>query len=339
MAVDITIFPSYFSKSLIVVIGCALPCILIGFMVGTLMLPSEIGPGMIIRVALADLLMGSLLELSIRAFQAVERFIYMMGIATGAILLRLFCFCIMLVGGSPVNAATWSKYYLSAAILAVISSLLIVFSKIGLPDFSSLKIRDFGSCLRDGVYYAVIGASTRVNSEIDKACLARLSTLQITGAYSVAYRFTDLIMIPIYALLESSTTKFFRVGTGGVKRAGIYAKKLLIFPSLYAVLGGALLFFCAELIPLLLGSDYEVAVPVLKFLAILPLISMLRFFLGMAVITGGDSRRASLGYLVGALGNVSLNICLIPTLGWLGAASATILAEIIMIVFFWKTIS
>jgi len=336
VAIDKKQFASQFGKSLVVIGSCALPLILIAFIVGDWLLPGEINRGIIFKVALAELLLGPVLELSMRSFQAIEKFIYMMTIASGLIMIRLVSFGLMLAFGVSVNATTWSSYYLYATILAVVGSLGLVFVKIGLPEFNT---RGILKIMHEGVYYAVTGASSRVNSEIDKACLARLSSLEITGAYSAAYRFTDIVMLPILALLESSATRFFREGARGIKHSGALARKILLFPTVYAVLGGLLLFFCADFIILLLGPDYVIAAPILKVLAILPLISMLRFFLGTVVLTGGQSRYTCLVYFAGALGNVALNVCLIPQLGWLGAALATIVAEMAMISMFWLIIS
>ena len=335
VAIDKARFASQFGKSLIVVCSCALPFIFIAFFVGNWLLPGEISRDIVFKVAVVELLLGPVQELAMRAFQAVENFLFMMMVASGLIFLRLISFSLMLLIGGSIDAVSWSNYYLFSSFFAVSGALLLVFMKIGFPEFTICNVL---TTMKEGFYYAVTGASSRVSSEIDKACLARLSSLEITGAYSAAYRFTDIVMLPIYALLESSATRFFREGAKGMEHSGAYAKKLLLLPTIYAVLGGALLFFCARFIPLLLGPDYDLAVPILKLLAILPLISMWRFFLGMIVIAGGEPRHVCLVYFAGALGNVGLNIGLIPLLGWSGAALATIAAEIIMIFLFWRII-
>jgi len=335
VAIDEAQFSRQFGNALVVIGFCALPFLFIACVVANWLLPDEIGRAIILRVALAELLLGPVVEISLRAFHAIEKFVYMMAIASGLILLRLISFVIMLVIGGSIDAVTWSSYYLFATLLAAVCALLLVSIKIGLPEFS---LQGIWATMLEGFYYAVTGASMRVNSEIDKACLARLDSLEITGAYSAAYRFTDMVMLPIYALLESSATRFFREGAKGIEHSGAYARKLLLFPTIYAMLGGILLFLCADFITLLLGSDYALAAPILRLLAILPLISMLRFFLGMIVLTGGKPRYTCLVYFAGAVSNVSLNFGLIPQFGWHGAAFATIAAEIVMVILFWRVV-
>lgn len=335
VALDTNRFARQFGKSLVIIWSSAVPCLVVALVVADWFLPKEIARIIIFNVALAELLLGPVIELSGRAFQAIERLAYMMVIVSGLILLRLIAFALMVLDGSPSGATSWSNYYLAATSLATACSLLLVFLKIGLPE---LSFRGVLAAMREGFYYAVTGATSRVNGEIDKAFLARLTSLNVTGAYSAAYRFVDIILLPVNALLESSAARFFREGKDGVSSSGIYAKKLLPLPSVYAALGGILLFYCAEFIPLLLGPSYIISVPMLKWLAVLPLILMIRHFFGMVVIAGGRIRYTSMVLFSGALINIGFNLCLIPVFSWAGAAMATIAAELVMILLFWLAI-
>jgi O-antigen/teichoic acid export membrane protein len=332
VALDKNRFARQFGKSLVVIGGSAVPFLVVSLIVADWLLPKEIARIIILNIALAELFLGPVIELSGRAFQALERLVYMMVIATGLILFRLIGFGLMVLGDGPIDAANWSNYYLIATALATVGALLLVFKRIGLPELSSQGVF---ATMREGFYYALTGATSRINGEIDKVFLARLTSLRITGAYAAAYRFIDIILLPISALLESSAARFFREGKNGVTSSGVYAKKLLPIPSLYAALGGLLLFFGADFIPLLLGPGYIISVPILKWLAILPLILTIRSFFSLVVVTGGRIRYTSMVFFAGALVNVGLNLCLIPLYSWAGAALATIIAELVMIFLLW----
>jgi len=335
IALDKNRFSQQFGKSL-VIIGCvAIPCLLFSLIVSDWLLPEEIARVTILNIALAELLLGPVMELTGRAFQALERLAYMVVIATGLILLRLASFALMMLHGGPVDAESWSYYYLAATALAAAGALCLVFKKIGLPQ---LGFRGTLSAMREGFYYALTSATSRINGEIDKVFLARLTTLGITGAYSAAYRFIDIIMLPINALLESSASRFFRAGRDGMTGSGKYARNLLPVPCLYAAVGGLLLFFFADIIPFLLGPEFILSVPMLKWLAILPLLLVTRTFLGMILITGGHSRYNGLIFFSGAVSNIGLNLVLIPRFSWTGAALATIIAEVVMIFLLWLVI-
>jgi len=335
VALDRSRFARQFGKSLVVIGSSTVPCLVAALFIADWLLPEEIARIIILNIALSELLLGPVIELSGRAFQALEQLAYMMVIGTGLILLRLAGFGLMVLGDGPVNAASWSSYYLVATAITTIGALLLVFKKIGRPELSFQGIL---TAMREGLYYAVTGATSRINGEIDKVFLARLTSLSITGAYSAAYRFIDIILLPINALLESSAARFFREGKSGVTSSGIYAKKLLPLPSLYAALGGLLLFLCADFIPLLLGQGYIISVPILKWLAILPLILVVRSFFCTVLIAGGLIRYTSVVLITGALVNIGLNLYLIPLFSWTGAALATIIAEMVMILFLWLAI-
>ncbi len=335
MAIDRARYAQQFGKSLIVVGICALICLAVALMAGDWLLPKEINRNIVFNIALAELFFGSIIDLSSNAFKAIEQFIYFIMIRSGLILLRLISFGVMMMVVGHIDASSWSICYLLATALTMVFALGIVFKKIGLPH---LTFKGFFTTMSEGSYYALAGASSRINGEIDKLFLARLTSLGMTGAYSAAYRFTDIVMLPVNALLGASSARFFREGSKGMTSSITYAKKILPLPVTYACLGGLLLFFGADVIPLLIGSEYIIAVPMLKWLAILPLMLLLRSFFSMIVVAGGHPRYNGIVYLAGALTNIGLNFCLIPLFGWSGAALATIIAEIVMILSFWVII-
>ena len=335
MSLDKDRFSRQFGKSLVIIGSIAAPCLVVALIVTDWLLPKEVARVTILNIALAELLLGPVMELSGRAFQALERLVHMMVIASGLILFRLIGFGLMLSGNGPADAESWSYYYLTATALTAVGALFLVFINIGLPK---LGFRGTLTSMREGFYYALTSATSRINGEIDKVFLAHLTGLGITGAYSAAYRFIDIIMLPINALFESSAARFFREGRSGVTGSGKYARNLLPIPSLYAALGGLLLFLFADIIPLLLGPEYIMSVPMLKWLAFLPLLLVTRTFLGMVLIAGGHSRYNSMVFATGALVNIGLNLYLIPLFSWTGAALATIIAELAMIFLLWLVI-
>ena len=335
VAMDRSRFAHQFGKSLIVTSFCAVLFLLIGFLVGDWLLPKEISRKIVFNVALAELFFWPIILLSGKPFQAIESFTYPIVFSSGLILLRLIGFGLMLVAVAHVSAESWSYFYLLATALAMICDMGMLFRKFGLP---SLNFKGTFSVMREGFYFALSDASSRVNSEIDKVFLARFTNLRITGAYSAAYRFTDIIMLPINALIGASGARFFREGAKGMANSSYYAKKLLPIPIIYAGLGGLLLFFGADFIPLLLGQGFISSIPMLKWLAILPLILMIRSFFSMVVIVGGRTRYNGIVFLAGAMSNVGLNFYLIPHFGWSGAVLSTIVAEVMMIFFLWLII-
>ena len=228
VAIDKARFASQFGKSLIVVGICTLPFLLIAFRVGDWLLPKEISRDIVFNITLADLCFWPIIDLSGKPFQAIEQFLYSIMFSSGLILFRLIGFGLMLAGSGHIDAECWSIYYLMATALAMFCALATVFKKFGLPDFS---FKGVFTAMREGCYFALSGVASRINGEIDKVFLARLTSLRITGAYSAAYRFTDIIMLPINALLGASGARFFREGAKGIVNSSHYAKKNTANPN------------------------------------------------------------------------------------------------------------
>ena len=330
MAIDRKRYSYQFGKSMIITVLFAMIYLPIAIIVSGWFLPEEISCGIIFNIALAELLFLPIIDLSRQPFKAIELFTYSTVFSTGLIFFRLAGFGLMLATSSQVNAECWSFYYLLATVMTMFCALAVVFREFGFPEFS---FRNIFSAMREGCYFALSGMATRINGEIDKVFLARLSSLKITGGYSAAYRFTDIILLPVNALLGASGARFFRAGEKGIIGSSNFAKKILPIPVAYTIIGGLLLFFGAEFVPLLLGPGFVIAVPMLKWLAILPLLLMLRSFLSIIVVAGGHPRYNGMVFLFGAMSNIGLNACLIPHFGWAGAVLATIIAEIVMILF------
>lgn len=335
MANDRSKFALQFGKSLVIIGISVVPCFIVALIVADYLLPKEISRVVIFNVAVAELFFGPVIELSRRVFQAIEQLVYMVAIGLGVMLFRLIGFGFMLLVSGSIDAKNWSIYYLVSTGFAMFGALILVLKKIGRPK---IGCKGLFAIMNEGIYYAITGASDLINCEIDKAFLARLTDLGIAGAYSAAYRFIYLILLPINALLESSSARFFREGKKGLLKSGAYAKKMLPITSFYAVISGVILFVSADFIPLLLGPEYIISVPIIKWLAILPFILMLRSFLSVVVLTGGCPRYNCMVYIVGALVNVGLNFCLIPQLKWIGAIIAMIIAESAMILLFYLAI-
>ncbi len=121
----------------------------------------------------------------------------------------------------------------------------------------------------------------------------------------------------------------------GVKRVVALA---LLGPALaYAAAAGLVLFLAAPLIPRWLGDSYEGTVPVVQWLAWLPLATFPRLLM-QSVLARNDLQIMGMMIVsLGALANIGLNILWIPIWGWQGAIMATYVAELVMVVVILST--
>jgi O-antigen/teichoic acid export membrane protein len=161
-----------------------------------------------------------------------------------------------------------------------------------------------------------------------------MATLEVTGLYTAAYRFVDFSFTPISGLLISSYANFFRQGVDGIRGSLNWARKIILWASAYGLLAAALLYFMSGLIPLFLGSAYNEAAVILRWLA--PIIVFKSVELIIAnILTGAGYQGVRTSIQVSlALVNFLVTIWLIQLYGWFGAALASIGTEVLAVASF-----
>jgi O-antigen/teichoic acid export membrane protein len=88
----------------------------------------------------------------------------------------------------------------------------------------------------------------------------------------------------------------------------------------------------------ILGDSYAEATDVLRWIAFVPLLGAWQLFAGNALSGIGHHRTRLLQTTSSAILNVVLNIILIPSMSWQGAAVATIVTEVYLVVLHWRTL-
>jgi O-antigen/teichoic acid export membrane protein len=298
-------------------------------------LPASIPLPLVLAIGAADLLFVRLVDVSAQAYQAHQR------LSRTALLqlllspLRVIAAIILLAITSAPTAVEWGTVYLVGALIGAGVAVLLVNRELGAPEF---HVRDLGSELREGAFFATILSAQSTTNDIDKAMLARLGTLNATGVYAAAYRLVDLAFLPVGSLLVATYARFFQHGVQGVHATTRYARRLLSLGACYGLLAGIGLYFLAPLVPTLLGNEYLGAVAAVRWLAILPLLKAVHYF-GADALTGAGYQgvRAILLVSIAAV-NVLLNMVLIPLYSWRGAAIATIASDGLLGAAIWTTL-
>ena len=295
-------------------------------------LPGGISWSAIMLIGLAELLFAPLAQAGISAYQGNDRICRAARLLVIPVLYRLSCALILLplalLLPDGMQLSLWSALYAFSALLAALYSMAMVHRDLGLPvrpEFGGLIDYIFG-----GIAFAFGSAAQKLYVDLDKTMLARLSTLEATGAYSAGYRVVDMVIIPLWSILAAAVPRFFRAGDSGTGSAVVYALRLLPLPLLYALGTALVLHFAAGLLPQVLGASYAESVIVLQYLAWLPLVSTPRLFLQVALSTSGQQRTVVGVLMAGVIVNVLLNFWLIPYWGWQGAIVSTYAAEILI---------
>ena len=176
--------------------------------------------------------------------------------------------------------------------------------------------------------FAVGGAAVLAFMDLDKLLLPRLSSAMEAGAYSVAYRLVMFAQIPIMALMTSSWAEVCRQGRLGLRQGVRYGTRLAPWILGYGILAAVVLGSGSGQVPQILGAGYGETAVILTRLSPLIFLEGIHLLLG-DILAGADRLAWRSRIQLMALGmNGVLNVLWIPRWGWRGAAAATLLAEV-----------
>ena len=285
-------------------------------------------------LGLGELVFWPLANVVIYAYQGFERMGRSARMMLTPVLARLAAALGLLLavvrGDVGDRLVLWGGLYAAASLAAAAYAHYRVARDLGRPRWPGR--RELIGHIRAGVPFSLLGGAGKLYLDADKFLLARLAGLETAGIYSAGYRFVDLAFLPLYALIAAAVPRLFRAGANGTAHS-LRAALPLLGPALsYAAAAGLGLFLAAPLIPRLLGDSYEGAVPVVRWLAWLPLVTFPRLLMQSALVTGDRQAFGVITLSMGATVNIGVNIWWIPLWRWQGAVVATYLAEVIMIV-------
>lgn len=297
-------------------------------LISRFLLPASIPIRLVMMVAAADLFGTSISDNCGHAFIAFERMKWTAWINVLLSALRLVAAIILAAVHARPTASQWGELYLVSTSIVVLLALLLVIVKLGTPIFGLSRS---AAEIRDGFYFSVTQSAQTIYNDIDKAMLARLSTLEATGIYGAAYRIVDVSFTPVAAVLIAAFPIFFRVGADGISATLRYVKPLIFRALGYAALVALGLWISAGMVPLILGHEYRLTVEALRWLAVLPLLKAVHSFLADALTGAGYQALRTVISAGVAVFNVLLNIWIIPVYSWRGAAWSSIASDALLI--------
>ena len=297
-----------------------------------LLLPRSIPPIATILIAAADLMVSPLTMACGAAFWSLEKLRLRATFDVLVSLARLVGLITLLVAGKPTLTA-WATVYMIATVTACFITCTCLLLLTGMPRF------DLGNIHRElweGFHFSVGMSAQSLYNDIDKTMLARLGTLDATGIYGAAYRLIDVAFVPVRSLLYAAYPSFFRAGKQGIRNTIGHGFALLRRTVPYSLFASVAIFACAPLLPLILGHQYAEVTSALRWLAVLPLLKTLHYFVGDAITGAGHQGLRTLAQIAIAIFNIALNFWLLPHYGWRGAAWASIASDGSLAVALWS---
>lgn len=278
-------------------------------------------------IAVADALLGKLIQLATRAFQGAGRLAWTARLTALTNLARAVTAALVLVWTRAHNlratALLWTHVYWISTLSVALFALALITLRLGRPAFTRIRRRD----LSEGLSFSLSSSSISIYNDIDKTFLVTLGQTVAAGIYSAAYRIVDAASAPLYAVYAAAAPRFFREGARGVRSANQFSKTTLLRTLPYSVGMAALLALAAPVVPLLFGRSFGGSVAALRWLCLLPVFRSLHYAWGSA-ITASASQWNRTATQFGAAGlNLLLNAALIPRWSWEGAAAASLMTD------------
>lgn len=178
--------------------------------------------------------------------------------------------------------------------------------------------------------YSVPTAATRVSvildSRVDKVLIGTLAGPAAVGFYTLAEQIADFCIVPARSLgFTISPAIGDREAAGGNETAArLYEQSMEKMLLLYLPAAVGLMLVAEPTVRFVFGTDYLGAVPVLQLFGIFIVVRAIHKITGNGLDFLGLARVRAIARGTTALGNVGLNLLLIPPLGVLGAGIATV---------------
>jgi O-antigen/teichoic acid export membrane protein len=298
-------------------------------------LPDSVPLLLVLLVAVSDLLFARIVDTSGFAFLAFQRLGWTAQLQVSLSLTRLGAALILVLLAASPTPLQWGFLYLLSTTVSALVGLWLVNKKLGPPK---IKLVGIASELREGFYFSLSTSSQNANNDIDKTMLAQFSTLEATGIYAAAYRLIQVTFTPIRALGYASYARFFQHGSAGIEGSLGFARRLILYAAAYGLTVGLALYLIAPLLPYVLGADYQNAVGAVRWLALLPLFKALQYFAADTLTGAGFQGIRSSVQVSVVLFNVLINLLLIPSYSWLGAAWASLASDALLLLGLWASV-
>lgn len=275
-------------------------------------------------IAIGDCLFQQLSSCAGQVFQTFERMKYSAALTLLSNIARCLVALSMLLVLGRASAWQWAIASLATSGIAAAIAFAIVTRFFGLPKFSpSLLFKRAG----EGFVFAISGSTTAVYNDIDKVVLSHYGMDRANGIYSMAYRVVNIGCMPIMSIVSAAFPRFFREGVKGIAATVPMARTLLRRTAVLGVLISLGMFVCAPIIPHLVGKSYADSVSALRWLCLIPFFRCFHLSAGDAIAGAGHQKFRLVSQSIAAIGNLLLNLYLVPRYSWLGAAWASLATD------------
>jgi len=287
-------------------------------------------------MAISYISLHSLLRVWKSSFQAIDKLKLLATIEISDNVIR-FVGILILISVNKLSVLNVIYLYLLSGI-----TLIIIFFPVGFNIFGFIPLKPqliSRKELIESFHFSMNALDTSIFFYVDKVMLSKLSTIDSVGIYAFAQKVFSFFINLLGALLITTYPWFFRLGEKKDKlKFYSFSKKIFILVSIYGIISGLAVYFAAPLIVKLIGPSFEECILALRILSLYPLLRGISSALG-DMLTGADYQKQRMqNTWICTIANVILNLILIISYGWIGAAIATLSSYLLVAILHLVTI-
>lgn len=192
--------------------------------------------------------------------------------------------------------------------------------------------------LRSNVNYSVAISADAVGNDGDKVVLAASGYTVDTGLYAAAYRIIGLGQIPVGVLVSMSHKRFLENDEARRREHLDLALRYSFIAGTYGIVFGVVVYLTAPWFPLVMGSEFEGSVEILRWLAPIVFLRAIGIFSLNGLMGLGRVVFRTVVITGNAAVGVVLYLILIPSRGWQGAVMASIIVEAAQVIMTWTAL-
>lgn len=259
--------------------------------------------------------------------QAFEQIRYSATVNAVDRVLRLGCTLVLVLLGFGAMGAL-AGYTIAFAISSGLGFYFIY--RFCYVNFSPAPVMDPGLRRRIAEYslpLAVTHTAFLLDRRLDTVIIGHLLDASAAGFYAIGYQVVEFVEVPVSSLGYTLSPTFgAEKASENIERISKVFEEALTYSLLIYVPAAAGLFLTADpMIDLIFGSDYTNASPVVKIFSLYLLLRAVTNLTTNGIDYLGRAKIRAIALTITSLTNIGLTIVLVPYLGIIGAAVATVL--------------
>ncbi len=291
------------------------------------LLDVRVGMVTITALAISELLLMPLVHLCGFALQSQERLIkanLMVASMSGA---RLVAAMTVSLSVTAADVQAFATAHLAASLTACA---LVLGYCINQLELSGAGMAVSMRTARNGVGFATAWFTGNTVVEIDKPLALRFAGSDVAGLYSVAYRLASALTLPVATLVSAIQPRLFRAMSGVTGSVRPLALRLVGVAIGYGIMASAALWLLAELLPVILGSDFADTANAARHLVLVPVAYAVRLAANAILTTSGHNRPRIVVETTGILALALSFPLFVPEHGLAAITTCVTIVEVLM---------